>query len=180
MNTTQKAILFDLFQNYAKAKATGKYKEAEEIEKDFLEVLRGLSFRAKVERLEENIKDLEKRLKEDKAGFASTMLYYDKRRLEELGNEKRLLFSLGEITVEEETLFNESLNDIRKEIFKRLQERLFWIAERLDDVLDLKRGEDNRNETAIILANSFNDVFRNDWNGTFTGDQKKYEEGKDN
>ena len=30
MNTTQKAILLDLFHKNAKAKATGKFKEAEE------------------------------------------------------------------------------------------------------------------------------------------------------
>lgn len=55
MNKTEKALLLDLFHNYAKAKATGKYKEAEKIEADFLNVINALSLDERAQSLKANL-----------------------------------------------------------------------------------------------------------------------------
>lgn len=121
MNTTQKAILLDLFHKNAKAKATGKFKEAEEIEADFLNVLNALTFEARKERLEEEIDNLKERLFKDTAGGASTFLHYAREHLNGLWERKRLLFEMGAIDIDEEDYLQDKLKEIQAEIFKRLQ-----------------------------------------------------------
>lgn len=174
MTNTHKAILLDIFHNYAKAKATGKYREAEALEADFVNVLNGLSLELRKETLEEEIKLLKENLFKDNAGGASTMLHYARRRLEDLWEKKRLLLSLGVIDIEEEEFILDDLREIKEEIFKRLQERLFWISDRLEDSIEArKKAGTYKGEFTIpvILANAFNDILKNDFEQTFTGER---------
>lgn len=174
MNTTQKAILLDLFHKNAKAKATGKFKEAEEIEADFLNVLNALTFEARKESLEEEIDNLKERLFKDTAGGASTFLHYAREHLNGLWERKRLLFEMGAIDIDEEDYLQDKLKEIQAEIFKRLQDRLYWIADRLEDSIEArKKAGTYKGEftTATILANAFNDIFKNNFEQSFTGER---------
>lgn len=175
MNKTEKALLLDLFHNYAKAKATGKYKEAEKIEADFLNVINALSLDERAQSLKANLEKLKKNLLEDEAGGASTMLHYARNRLEELAENKRFLFSLGALDIEEEELLTDDIREISAIIKARLQDRLFWIADRLEDTIEArKKAGTYKGEFTIpvILANAFNDIFKVN-EGYFTGDRNE-------
>lgn len=175
MNKTEKALLLDLFHNYAKAKATGKYKEAEKIEADFLNVINALSLDERAQSLKANLEKLKKNLLEDKAGGASTMLHYSRNRLEELAENKRFLFSLGAIDIDEEEFLNDDIKEISDIIKARLQDRLFWIADRLEETIEArKKAGTYKGEFTIpvILANAFNDIFKVN-EGYFTGDRNE-------
>lgn len=175
MNKTEKALLLDLFHNYAKAKATGKYKEAEKIEADFLNVINALSLDERAQSLKANLEKLKKNLLEDEAGGASTMLHYSRNRLEELAENKRFLFSLGAIDIDEEEILTDEIREISAIIKARLQDRLFWIADRLEETIEArKKAGTYKGEFTIpvILANAFNDIFKVN-EGYFTGDRNE-------
>lgn len=64
MDKTEKALLLNLFYQYAKQKASGRYKEADKIEADFLNVLNALSLEERAQSLKEGLQDLKKRLQD--------------------------------------------------------------------------------------------------------------------
>jgi len=103
------------------------------------------------------------------------MLHYARNRLEELAENKRFLFSLGAIDIDEEEFLNDDIKEISDIIKARLQERLFWIADRLEDTIEArKKAGTYKGEFTIpvILANAFNDIFKVN-EGYFTGDRNE-------
>lgn len=175
MDKTEKALLLNLFYQYAKQKASGRYKEADKIEADFLNVLNALPLEERAQSLKESLQDLKKRLLEDEAGGASTMLHYARNQLENLAERKRFLFSLGALDIEEEELLTDDIREISAIIKARLQDRLFWIADRLEDTIEArKKAGTYKGEFTIpvILANAFNDIFKVS-EGYFTGDRNE-------
>lgn len=125
------------------------------------------------QRLESGLTNLKAQIEADQAGHASTMLHYYRRRLDELVTQRRFLFELGKISLDTVEWLEELERPIREELKRRLDARITWIADRIQDTIDARtkagryQGEFT---TAVILANAYNDILEYDF-GKFQGDK---------
>ena len=115
-------------------------------------------------------------LRKDKAGFASTQLYYTRDRFEELRGVQNYLVNNSLISIDENCSFQDIRREIAEIIQKRLQERLLWLSKGINESIEIRKQKGcykGEFDTATILANAFNDILGHVYGKNFTGHPEK-------
>ena len=128
------------------------------------------------EKHEKRYKALLEDLENDDAGYASTQLHFFRTRCDELDTLTHHLFLTEVISFDQESDIKYLSSRAHEIIKNRLQERLLWLANGIDETIAIRRQKGvykDEFDTATILANAFNDILGNVYGKNFTGHPEK-------
>ncbi len=103
---------------------------------------------------------LEKAVNSDPNAFAFDSMSFWQESCNEYYAVRRFLSVHGLLSCEDSVEIREHLSAVQEKLKELHQKRLLWHAKRLDENLKFKRSDANKNETALIMANVYNDIFR--------------------
>lgn len=122
--------------------------------------------------IKRELKNIRERLNKDTAGFASTMLQRARADLDFLTEYKHRLFCEDRLTLEESDDLTGEIRELKTTVQKLLNDRIKWQAQGIERTIEARKNAGTYKgefTTAVILANAYNDIFKNDYDYNFDG-----------
>ena len=117
--------------------------------------------------LEDRYKKLRRLIKDDPAKYASAMLHFYRRTVDEIIFERRFLYEIGAINTNQNKYFKDCFEkDLHQVIHYRMNERIKWQAGLIEDTINYRKNNGNYKgefTTEVILANAYNDIFESQY-----------------
>ena len=122
--------------------------------------------------IKRELENIRERLNKDTAGFASTMLQRERANLDFLTEYKHRLFCSDRLTPDENDNLAFEIRELKTTVRKLLNDRIKWQAQGIERTIEARKNAGTYKgefTTAVILANAYNDIFKNDYDYNFDG-----------